>query len=70
MAGNKDCIVLSKGNKKVVIDIKIPTTNGLISAMYHQQDMELNAATNNKGTMMTLLKAHRLLGHGNINHTH
>eukprot|EP00957_Ditylum_brightwellii_P028007 2115072-Ditylum_brightwellii.AAC.1 len=32
--------------------------------------MELNAAATNKGTMMTLLKAHRLLGHGNINQTH
>eukprot|EP00957_Ditylum_brightwellii_P202810 15331891-Ditylum_brightwellii.AAC.1 len=26
MAGKKDCIVLSKGNRKVVFDIKMPTT--------------------------------------------
>eukprot|EP00957_Ditylum_brightwellii_P145489 11078237-Ditylum_brightwellii.AAC.1 len=31
--------------------------------------MELNAVANNEGTMMTLLKAHRLLGHGNIDQT-
>eukprot|EP00957_Ditylum_brightwellii_P170231 12958724-Ditylum_brightwellii.AAC.1 len=32
--------------------------------------MELNAAAANKGTMTTLLKAHMLLGHGNIDKTH
>eukprot|EP00957_Ditylum_brightwellii_P063948 4851278-Ditylum_brightwellii.AAC.1 len=31
--------------------------------------MELNAAVTNKGTMMTLLKAQRLVRYGNINQT-
>ena len=68
--GNSEMIWLTKGDMKIVFDIKIPTPEGLIFAMYHQrkEPAEVNALGQDKEEKkmkLSIQKAHQLLGHSN-----
>ena len=68
--GEKNAIVLTKGNHKIVFDIKIPTKNVAIFGMHHRRSTEIAGAAMDVGGKMPLTKAHILLSHGNSDQKH
>ena len=69
LSGSQKEMVILKGKNRIVFDIVIPTTEGVLYAIYHRWDAnnELAAANNDKteGPKMSVKKAHKLLGHPN-----
>ena len=67
LGGNKDIIWISKGDKKVVFDIKIKTPKGAIFAAYFQQNLiasnEVAAVVTDKKKDISADTAHGLVGH-------
>ena len=63
MEGDNDSIVLTKENRKILFDINITTTKGLIFVMYHCPSTEIYGAATDVGTRMLLTKAHILISH-------
>jgi hypothetical protein len=69
--GDEKCLRLTKGSATITFDILIPTAKGMLYAMYHQHGTEVaNAGTtagngpqDTKKTLMSIAKAHDLLGH-------
>jgi hypothetical protein len=60
---NKTGIVLSKDDKKVVFDIRIPTPKGVLFAMYHKRAVEVGNVGKDGGLKLTYEQAHDKLGH-------
>jgi hypothetical protein len=60
-------IWITKGEHKIVFNIRIETPEGLIFALYHKQkEVEVNAAGPEQATKnLSIKKAHELLGHMN-----
>ena len=69
LGGDKDSMWLSKGNEKVVFDIKIPTKEGMVYALYFRRnealDHEVTAMSAKSEKIIPTSKAHGLLGHSN-----
>jgi hypothetical protein len=62
--GDEKSLWLSKGNNKVVFDLKIKTKEGYMFAMYMQRDgMEVAAVQADTHRKINIEKAHQLLGH-------
>ena len=68
--GENNTIELIKVNRKIVFDINITTTKGVIFAMYHCCSNYIYGAATYVGTKMLLTKAHILISHGNEYQTH
>ena len=69
LGGNKKCIWISQGNKKIVFDIKIVTPKGAIFAAYFKRKMrkseKVAAVMADKRREITAEAAHGLVGHIN-----
>jgi hypothetical protein len=66
LGGDDKSIWLSKGNNKVVFDLKIKTKEGCIFVMYlHRDEAEVNAVQAAAHLKINIEKAHQLLGHMN-----
>ena len=66
LAGSKDCLTLTKEDQKILFDICIPTSKGLIFAMYIRRDTELAGVSTDGKTKMSVAQAHNMhnrLGH-------
>jgi hypothetical protein len=62
MSGDKNGIILKKGDARLAFDIKIETQNGIIFCAYFKRDSEVAAGFTEPGTKMTVDKAHRIAG--------
>ena len=69
LGGNKSAIWISKGNQKIVLNIKIETPKGAIFAAYFKQklvdDEEVAAVMTNKKKKITADAVHGVVGHMN-----
>jgi hypothetical protein len=64
LGGDTTSFWLSKGNNKVVFDVKIMSKEGSIYAMYmHREGPEVNAIQAEAGQKINIEKAHQLMGH-------
>ena len=67
LGGNADSLWITKGEKKVVFDIKIETPKGIVFAIYFKRsgipEGEVAAVTHDKEIAITAATAHGLTGH-------
>jgi hypothetical protein len=68
LAGNKDAMIFTKGNFKLVCDIKIHTDKGLLYAVYLKRhevevDKEVSFAAMSNIKSYTITEAHKSFGH-------
>ncbi|MGH7955289.1 MAG: reverse transcriptase domain-containing protein [Gloeomargaritales cyanobacterium] len=61
--GNADAIWITKGNKKVVFDVKISTASGAVYCMYFKRGNELANVMTDRTTAISVNEAHDKLGH-------
>ena len=62
---NENAMWLTKGNQKLMFNIKIPTPKGFLFAMFFNRTLEHAHITVSKGTRLSIQKAHEYLGHLN-----
>ena len=70
LSGDKKGLVLTKGNAKLVFDIKIPTKNGVVFCAYLQREYEITAILASTCKTMSTEKAHRITWHHDEEQTH
>ena len=63
LSGNKEDLVLIKGNPKLVFDIKITIKNGVIFCVYLPREYKIAAIMANTGISISIEKAHMMTRH-------
>ena len=63
LSGDQEGLVLTKGNSKLVFDIKITIENGIIFCAYLLREYEIAVVLASTGTTMSIEKLHMMTGH-------
>ena len=63
LSGDQEGLVLTKGNEKLVFDIKITNENGVIFCAYLQREYETAVILASTGLTMSIEKAHMMTKH-------
>ena len=70
LSSNKEGLVLTKGNAKLIFNIKITTKNGVIFCAYLWREYEIAAILTSTGKTISIEKAHMMTGHHDEEQTH
>ena len=65
LGGNKESMWLTKGDQKLIFDIKINTSKGALFCIYFKRDCEMAATAKNCGKKISKNLAHELTVHIN-----
>ena len=69
LSGDQEGLILMKGSEKLVLNIKITNTNGVIFCVYLWKEHEITAILASMGVTMSIEKVHIMTGHHNEEQT-